>query len=436
MIRRLKEYINQQHLFSPEQQVLLAVSGGRDSVCMARLMHQAGYRFAIAHCNFHLRPGDCDRDQLFVQQLADSLQADFYTVDFDTHTFAEEQGMSIEEAARELRYRWFASLCDEHGFSCVATAHHRDDSVETFFLNLFRGTGIAGLHGIRPISTLRFSEPSSTLTVVHPMLCFSRDEIDRCVVQRHYDYVEDSTNAIPDVRRNQIRMMLMPLLRQLYPSVDTTLLDNMERLHEAGQVYNAHIALLRNHLVRQCPPRVPTTQGTMVTVDLEHLPEPRGTILFELLHPYGFNADNVKRMLRNEVVTGKVFSSPTHDAVIDRGRLVVGERCEAVVPVIDESEERLSGDRVSVYVDADRLERPLRLCLWQGGERFYPFGMSERRKVSDVLKDKKINRLEKRHVWLLVDAADRIVWVVGVCLDNRFRVSNATQRVLHLSLKA
>ena len=429
MLEQFKRYVTEQHLFSPEQQVLLAVSGGRDSVCMAHLMHAAGYRFSIAHCNFHLRPDDCDRDQQFVRQFADSFGVPFHTVDFDTRAYASSHGMGLEEAARRLRYDWFATLCAEQNYACLATAHHRDDSVETFFLNLMRGTGIAGLHGIRPLTW------QGDMTVVRPMLCFLRADIDRYVEENGLEYVEDSTNSALDARRNRIRLQVMPLLRRLYPSVDATMQANIERLNDTERLYRAAVASLADRLVRPYCGPVPTANTVMVSIALDAIPEPRRTILYELLHPYGFNYSVTADILDGAQRTGSLFHSPTHDAVISRGNLIIGERHEPVTPVIAEDKDCFLKQKYSVIVDADTVRRPFTLRLWQTGDRFYPFGMTNSRKVSDYLKDRKLNRIEKRYVYVLVDADGRIVWIVGLCLDNRFRLTQSTSHTLRLSVK-
>ena len=432
MVDRLKAYISEQHFFPAGRQVLLAVSGGRDSVCMARLFREAAIPIAIAHCNFHLRPGDCDRDQRFVETLAAEMGVRCFTASFDTHTYARSRGMSDEEAARELRYCWFAKLCSEHGFPCVATAHHRDDSIETFFLNLFRGTGIAGLHGIQPCSQLNMG--GLALAVVHPMLCFSRAEINGYIQSHGYAFVEDSTNSLMDARRNQLRLRLMPLLRELYPSVDATMQANMERLADVERVYNDAIESFRNRLVQPLPRRLPTTPCPMVAISLDDLPEPRATILYELLRPYGFNADTVGSMLSNTQSAGRLFHSPTHIATTSAGSLVVAPICEPSEPVVVEAVGSGAYEPGTATVDADQLRRPLRVRLWREGDRFCPFGMEQQRKVSDYLKDQKINRIEKQYVYLLTDADDRIVWVVGLCADNRFRVTDATRSVVRFSV--
>lgn len=430
MIERLKHFVEEQHLFLPGQEVLLAVSGGRDSVCLAHLMRSAGYGFSIAHCNFHLRPDDCDCDQSFTRQLAERLQVPFYSVDFDTQTFAKNHGLSDEMAARVLRYRWFAGLCRLHSLSCVATGHHQDDSIETFFLNLFRGTGIAGLQGMRPRSFLSFD--NEELTVVHPMLCFSRADIDRYVDEHGLSYVEDYTNALPEVRRNRLRLQVVPLLRDLYPSFDATMAKNMRRMAEVEAVYDIGIESLRNRFVKTLPPLLPTTPCPMVTVAFGELPEPRVTLLFEFLRVYGFHERQVRQMLSTNPACGALFYSSSHVATVTGDCLVVAPQCEPIEPVVDEVEGSRLLEQGEVLVDSDCLMRPLRVRRWEEGDRFCPLGMTRHRKVSDFLKDRKINRIERGHVWLLTDAAERIVWVIGLSIDNRFRITDNTCMVSRL----
>ena len=451
MLQRFKEFIAHQQLFSSTDRLLLAVSGGRDSVCMLHLAREAGFDFAIAHCNFHLRPADCDRDQSFVSQLASDLGVPFFTTDFDTRAFAAQHTFSLEQAARLLRYSYFATLCQSEGFAAVATAHHRDDAVETFFLNLFRGTGIAGLHGIRPTShqlVKPYLTPHSSsehpipLNVVHPMLCFSRADIDHYLQLHHLSYVDDATNFEPEVQRNRIRLQLMPLLRELYPSVDATMQANIERLHEAELIVGAHVAELHQRLCTKQAPQLPWLRLSIDAFSLADLSllSPRRALLFELLRPYGFNADAASHLdaLLPQVPTGPTFFSPTHEAVADRGKLLIAPRVEIKPPVVESLETMLptafNRNGEVVYVAPDKLHLPLTLRPWQHGDRFQPFGMTGERLVSDFLKDIKLNALEKRHVHLLVDADGRVVWVVGLRGDQRFRVDDRSKPCLQISV--
>ena len=465
MLQRFTDFAAQQHLFPSGQTVLLAVSGGRDSVVMTHLVHSAGIPFEIAHCNFHLRPGDCDRDEAFVRQLAASYGVPCHVASFDTRAVAAATGESIEEAARRLRYQFFAQLLSTANYqlpttnyplpTIVATAHHRDDSIETFFLNLFRGTGIAGLHGIRPIShfslptshfplpTSHFSLPTSHLTVVRPLLCFSRADIDAYVQQHGLEYVEDHTNGELDARRNRIRHQLMPLLRELYPSVDDTMQANIERLHDTELIYRAYIDELRATLLQPCPSRLPYLDLPMQALNLSSLStlhSPLSTLLYELLQPYGFSAAVSADIAAAipDAHTGSRFLSPTHEAVIDRGRLVIAPQLPVTAPAIHTASAPLTTDHCSlttVHLDASLVSLPLTVRPWQTGDRFHPFGMRGSRLVSDFLKDEKLNLIEKRHVHVAVDADGRIVWVIGLRLDNRFRLSETTTQALRLSVE-
>ena len=440
MVDRFRSFVESQHLVPHGSKVLLAVSGGRDSVCMAHLFFRAGIPFAIAHCNFNLRPGDCDRDQAFVSQLAADYGVDFHTTAFDTRRYAAEHHLGIEDAARRLRYDYFFDLLREHGYSVVATAHHRDDSIETFFLNLFRGTGIAGLHGIRPLTT-----PCPPFTVIRPLLCFSRHDIDTYVATHGLAYVEDYTNALLDARRNRIRHRLMPLLRELYPSVDSTIEADIERLRMVEEVYDAAVADLVARLENHESSPFGIDYSYYNVADLLEL-DPRRPYLFALLRRYCFTPSAVDDIIATleHGQTGTRFFSPTHMALLDRDRLLLAEYfflppapTVEVAPVAgdalpDHLEVAHKGNLVE-YVDADLVRQPLIVRHWRPGDRFYPLGMSHQRSLSDFLKDCKINRFEKYCVHVLVDADDRIVWVVGLRLDNRFRITSATRSALRLS---
>ncbi|MBQ2510726.1 MAG: tRNA lysidine(34) synthetase TilS [Bacteroidales bacterium] len=394
MLQRLLGYLDEQHLLPDGQRVLLAVSGGRDSVCLAHLFHSAAIPFAIAHCNFHLRPGDCDRDQQFVARLADDYGVPFHTTSFDTHSWATNHHQGIEEAARTLRYAFFADLCRKEGYPLVATAHHADDAIETFFLNLFRGTGLHGLHGIQPRTTL--ATEHVPLTVIRPMLCFTRADIDAYVESHHLAYVEDSTNSDISLRRNWLRHRLLPLLREQYPSLDGTMLSTIAHLRHAEELFNQHIDLLRSTYLTPYHSAVPTLPFAIVSVDVEALPEPRTTVLYELLQPYGFSSPRVDDMLQPHP-SGSLFFSSTHVAEWHRGRLLLAPRCEPIPPTVFDD-------------DGGRLH----LRRWRSGDRFRPKGMNGSRLVADYLKDRHISRIEREHVWLVVDDDDRICALLGL----------------------
>ncbi len=442
MLQRFTAFAAQQHLFPSGQTVLLAVSGGRDSVVMAHLFHRAGIPFEIAHCNFHLRPCDCDRDEAFVRQLAAGYGVPCHVASFDTHAVAAATGESIEQAARRLRYEFFATLITQNSklLTLLATAHHRDDSIETFFLNLFRGTGIAGLHGIRPKSQLSIA--NCQLSIVRPLLPFSRADIDDYVARHGLEYVEDYTNAELDARRNRIRHQLMPLLRELYPSVDDTMQANIERLHDTELIYRAYIDELRQRLIQPCPSRIPYLDLHMQAIDLAELTAtnlPLVTLLYELLQPYGFTASTCADIVDAipDAHTGSRYLSPSYEAVIDRGRLVIAPQIPVAAPQLLTELCSLPAAHCSPtteHIDESLAALPLTVRPWEAADRFHPFGMKGSRLVSDFLKDQKLNVIEKRHVHVAVDAAGRIVWVVGLRLDDRFRLTEGTTQALSLSI--
>lgn len=438
MLDRFMQYIAAQHLVPPGSKVLLAVSGGRDSVCMAHLFHCARIPFAIAHCNFNLRPGDCDRDQDFVRQLAEEYGVEFFTTSFDTKDHANRYRLSIEEAARNLRYGFFSSICSKHGYQRLATAHHRNDAIETLFLNLFRGTGISGLHGIRPLSEI------FDITVIRPMLCFSRPDIDDYVIRHRLSYVDDYTNDSLDYRRNRIRLQLMPLVRELYPSADATLMADMNRFAQVEQIYDKAVSEVKERVGHSEQSPFGFWYKWYDLDELRNL-SPRDTLVFEILRPYGFSLATIANIIGalSSPQTGTRFFGSGYMALIDRDRLVVtGSLAPPSAPVVDVSPVAMSQlpnlgapkDRGVEYIDADSVQLPLSVRRWKSGDRFCPLGLSHHRLVSDLLKDCKLNLIEKQHIHLLVDALGRIVWVVGLRLDNRFRLTRNTRRALRLEV--
>ncbi len=432
MLRQFISHVQQQHLFPTGQQVLLAVSGGIDSVVLAHLMHVAGFPFAIAHCNFHLRPGDCDRDERFVRQLAEDYGVPFFVAQFDTLDYAARQHLCVEDAARRLRYEFFEQVRSQQGFAAILTAHHRDDAAETFFLNLLRGTGLAGLHGILPVQG----------TVVRPLLPFGREEIERYAAQQQLSHVEDVTNASMQYRRNQIRHQVLPLLRKLQPVADRSIEQTILHLQSVERLYQRLLEPLRTQIVQ------PQSDGS-VRISLQ-LPvfEERAQLLYELLRPYGFHFAVVEDILAARQ-SGRRFFSPTHQAVLDRGCLLVEPLLETAadpepIPSLDVVEtadfnfqafdwRSLPPNRA--LFDADQVVLPLTLRHWREGDRFQPLGMRGTQLVSDFFSDHKYSLPDKRRQWLLVDAAGQILWIVGRRTAHPSRVTDATARLITVTVE-
>jgi len=450
-----------QKLLSHEQKGLLAVSGGIDSSVLCHLMSLSGHSFAIAHCNFHLRPGDCDRDEAFVREMAQRYGVDLYVAQFDTIYYAKHEGQSIEEAARNLRYQFFQevllgkhrpTLCSKRGqsqgetLSYIATAHHRDDAAETFFINLLRGTGIAGLHGI----------PYRNGNIVRPLLPFGRDEIEAFAQQHGLRHVEDCTNASTLFLRNKIRHQLLPLLRDISPTADQALQRTISNLSEAEQVYRSSIDNYRYSLV------LDDGQSVRIPITAIKSLSPQRTILFELLRPYGFNIGQVEDILQSlDAQTGKHFDSHTHRLIINRGELLIEQLLQTKETDRDLSVSRpRQGETLSVcvspnawmldftlvdqysvgegrevaYFDADRIAWPLHLRHWHSGDRFRPFGMKGSQLVSDYFTNHKFTYKEKEGTLLLTDEQDTILWIVGHRAAD-IPVTEKTQNILKVITK-
>jgi tRNA(Ile)-lysidine synthase len=421
--------------------VIVGFSGGADSVALLHVLHRRGYRCVAAHCNFHLRGEESMRDEAFARTFAETLHIPFEKTDFDTLRYASEHKISVEMAARALRYAWFETLRAGYRAEAIAVAHHRDDSVETVLLNLIRGTGIRGLTGIRERSGY----------VVRPLLEAGKKEILDYVRENGLEYVTDSSNLSSEYARNMIRLQVMPLLQAVNPSAPEAIARTALHLMQAEKVYDGAMATAKSLVLSD-------GSGGEKRVDIRKLqafasPE---ALLHEILSGYGFNPSVVRDI--GDVLDGqpgKLFFSPTHKLVKDRdflilkpvdgaggdgGRFIIPETVDAVeYPVSLKMETlpytpgfRFDPDRSVACFDRDRLHFPLYLRRWQAGDTFIPFGMKGKQKISKYFKDHLYSRFQKEAHWLLC-SGDDIIWIVGERTDNRYRVSETTQTVLRLS---
>lgn len=411
---------------------LLACSGGVDSTVLAHLCQRIGCRFTLAHCNFSLRDKASDNDADFVRNLAQNLDMPFESVQFDTRSFAREQKISIEMAARKLRYDWFELLMETHGLATLATAHHLDDDLETFLINLSRGTGIEGLTGI----------PERTDSLARPLLVFPRDQIMDFAVRENLQWCEDATNTDPAFLRNKVRHSVVPLLKELSPSFLKSFLRTKTYLQQTAAIADDRLAELRQELF--------VTEDNRIRIPITALRQlsPLTGYLHGLLKPYGFKEwDNVAHLL--ETTSGKEVSSSTHRLVRDRDFLIlipIGNQETREYP-IQEDEPRVlepisltfedvpgigkTGPHI-LYVDRDTLTYPMVLRKWKVGDYFYPFGMKGRKKLSKYFKDEKVDVVSKSTQWLLC-SGDDIVWVVGKRADDRFKITDSTTKILRIS---
>lgn len=426
--QRVQQFINEKKLLDTYGKVLVALSGGADSVALLRVLLSSGYSCECAHCNFHLRGEESDKDELFVQHLCDRMGSKLHLAHFDTRSYASANKLSIEMAARELRYAWFEELRAQVGANAIAVAHHRDDSVETILLNLIRGTGINGLKGIAPRNGY----------IVRPLLQESRESIEEYLRTLEQDYVIDSTNLQDVYMRNKIRLNILPMMKELNPSVAESIQETGVRLAEVARIYNRDRKEVLNRVLKE----ISADERQLCIVDVLQDVAPE-SLLYEALSPLGFNAAQVKDILHCIIAeqSGKRFHSLQWEVLRDRDSLLIhrrGVEDEALELLVDE-QEITSGfmvpkDRFIACVDADKIIQPLTLRKCRVGDWFVPFGMKGRKKVSDYLTDRKRSLYEKERQWVVCSGED-IVWLVDERIDNRFRVKEDSRRVLLISIK-
>ncbi len=422
MLNKVKDYIKHHKLLDDNKLYLVALSGGADSVALLILLDEMGYKFHAIHCNFHLRGDESDRDEHFCEQLCQQKNIPFHRIHFDTLTYAEAHKISVEMAARELRYRYFEQLRKDIGAEGVCVAHHRDDTVETVVLNLVRGTGLRGLTGIQPKNG----------NILRPLLTVSRAEIEQYLHGKGQGYVTDHTNLEADVLRNKVRLQVVPLLRLLNPAVSENIQRTAENLSDAQSVLDAVMLPYKDAKV----------------LDLRQLnnDSSREYITFEWLKTYGFNGAQVRQILTAE--TGRVFSSPQgYDVLVDRGHLLVEPSLKPMknlrIPeegtyVLDDQTRIsvktepvwISRDAAVATVDVSRVRFPLTVRRVEEGDWMIPYGMEGRKLLSDLMTDCKMTVFEKRRQLVVVDGEGNMVWLVGIRTDNRCRVSSDTTEVL------
>lgn len=431
---RVKSFIERDCLIDASMPVLVALSGGADSVSLLRVLHELNYNCRAAHCNFHLRGEESNRDEMFVTELCKKLGVHLDVKHFDVPAYMSEHGVSMEMACRELRYEWFEELRQEHGCSCIAVAHHNDDNIETFFLNLMRGTGIAGLAGMKPLNG----------AVVRPLLCVSRAEILDWLAELGQDYVTDSTNLENDAKRNRLRNIVLPALYSEFEGAKTAFLTTIENMRHCNELYRESVGVMRNI--------VSDREDDSLVIDLEILNsfDNREMLLYEILKPLGFNHGQCDDMLYSAV--GRHFVSTTHKATINRETIEVfpqQNRDENVYIVNLESDVEgpitlrvnhvenepfspamVDGKR-SVAFSCDIMQcSEVLLRHWREGDRFKPFGMNGSKLVSDLFTDLKLSEKEKNETWLL-EADGEIVWVLGYRAAQAYKVSkNATNYLI------
>lgn len=426
----------------PYKAMLVALSGGADSVVLLHILVKQGIKCVAAHCNFHLRGEESNRDEAFVRDYCKRLNVECRVKDFDTERYAAEKRVSIEMAARELRYSWFEKLLDEYDLPCVAVAHHADDNTETFLLNLIRGTGIKGLCGMKSVNG----------RVVRPLLGYSRDSIEAYCKINHLKYVIDSTNQSDDYTRNRIRHHIVPAMKELNPSVLSTMNGNMTRLESILRIFQKQYDQFVSQAVEIRENGFEIKMKSLTSLDEKEL------FLFELLYTKGFTADSVEKIVRciDEKRFGREFATSGYELLIDRSALIVRQRvgsCDnmeyeitADSNLIDEpikmriSQREVDDDFILsrhkslVHLDFDKLKFPLSLRRWRKGDIFVPIGLKGVKKLSDFFVDIKLSRYAKEQVWLLTSADDEILWVVGHRISEKVKYTKHTKRIIEIEL--
>ena len=442
-VKRVSDFIAQHQLLAPNAQVLVALSGGADSVALLRILLRLGYRCHAVHCNFHLRGEESNRDERFVVSLCESLGVPCEVVHFDTQAYAAEQRVSIEMAARELRYREFERIRQAKALGAIVVAHHQDDAVETLLLNLIRGAGINGLTGMRRKNGY----------VVRPLLCLTRSEVIDYLDCLEQSYVTDSTNLTDEYARNKVRLQLLPLMQQINSSAAANIMQAANHLADAAAVYNGVIEDNNSRVV------VSVADGVDISIDSLMMTEVPQAQLFEILHPYGFNprqiADVFRAILGDGV--GRMFYADDYVLLIDRANIMLRHRnagkeesftlpYEGVMSLPDgawleikrfvpEASWKVPRCSNTCVLDASRITSPLTLRHPHDGDRFRPFGLKGTKLLSDLYTDIKLDRIAKQQQWLLCHDTD-IVWAVGVRASELCRLHGNEHEVVEIKYHA
>ena len=431
------------HLSTSNCNLLLAVSGGIDSIVLTDLIAKTGFSFSIAHCNFQLREDESKRDETFVKALSEKYNVTFFIKHFDTKQYASLKKISIQEAARELRYNWFNEVLTANQkpetINLLVTAHHANDNIETLLINFFRGTGISGLHGILPKQN----------NIIRPLLFAKREEIELYAKQNNLSWVEDSSNASEKYTRNLFRLKIIPSLKEVYPNVEDNLLNNIERLKETEILYHQAISLHKKKLIEQ--------KGNEIHIPVLKLQksEPLNSIIWEIIKDYQFSAqqiEEIKKLLMAE--NGSYVASSSHRIIKNRKWLIIAplETEAAQNILVEKSDKKIVFENGIIFLeqpetgnwkpetkseiallDAREIKFPMLLRKWKQGDYFYPLGMQKKKKLSKFFIDQKLSKTDKEKVWV-IEMNKKIIWVVGQRIDDRFKVTNTTKDFLKISL--
>ena len=419
---------------------LAAVSGGIDSVVLCELCKQTGIQFSIAHCNFQLRGEESERDEKFVRILGGKYGVEVFVKNFDTEVYANENKISIQEAARELRYDWFVRLKKEKGFSFTLLAHHADDNIETLMLNFFRGTGLQGL-------TAMPEENADEKFFLRPLLDVRRKEIIEFAEQHQLQWVEDSSNLSSKYTRNFFRNEILPAIKKVYPQVEENLLSNIERFKKTNALYRISVEELKKKICEQ--------YASEVRIPVLKLMKYRHTsLIYEIIKEYGFGEKQVEEVLKlADADSGKFIENDQYQIIKHRNWFIIAPNANMVDTIgIEEGMEKVcfSGGRLELktvpkekfhlqkkeniaQLDLKHIEFPLLLRKWRQGDYFYPLGMKKKKKLARFFIDQKLSKNQKENIWVL-ESNKKIIWIVGMRIDDRFKVTDSTKQILFISV--
>jgi tRNA(Ile)-lysidine synthase len=435
MFEKFKNYLTEQNLVHRGDKILLAISGGIDSMVMAHLFLRFGSDIGIAHCNFTLRAEDSEQDEELVRKYAEESDIPFYSVRFDTKAYAKKLKLSVQMAARDLRYDWFETIRKENNYSSVAVAHNLNDNIETIIINLTRGTGISGLTGIRPLSG----------KIIRPLLFATRDNIIEYCNQNHILYREDKSNADTKYTRNKIRHNVIPVLKEINPSLDKTLTETADKLTEVNEILVKYIEMINDAISQE------RGESIVFNVSLLRNYLQNRTVLYELFKPFGLNNGQLKDLIQiTEGVTGGRIFTGTHNIIRNRNEIIISQDTKRKViaysihninelrkvPVIHSASYKkitqdfeIPSDRLTACIDSEKISFPMTIRNWKAGDIFYPLGMKQSKKLSDYFIDNKYSPHDKENI-LILESDGMIIWIVGDRIDNRFRISNSTKKAL------
>ena len=439
LLQKFTEFIKKENLFQPKDKLLLAVSGGVDSVVLCELCRQAGYDFVMAHCNFKLRGQESERDEQFVRQLARKYDLEVFIERFATEEYAEQNKLSIQVAARKLRYEWFTSLITQKYLNWIITAHHANDNIETLLINFFKRTGISGLRAILPKHG----------KIIRPLLFAKKEQLLHFAKENELTYIEDSSNLSDKYTRNYFRNQVIPSVQKVFPQAEENLVNSIEQFRDIEILYKQSLYVHKKNLLEQ--------KGNETHIPVLKLlkSQPLSTVTYEIIKDFGFTSnqtDEVIKLLYS--VSGKYVQSNSHRIIRNRKWLIISPADTVISEniLIEEKDievefgmgslkfekvstdnSQLTTDSSVAMLDADEIKFPLLLRKWKQGDYFYPLGMQKKKKLSRFFIDQKLSLTEKESTWVL-EMNKKIIWVVGRRIDDRFKITPKTKNMLKISL--